>query len=215
MSESGGDNPIVLLKAISDDALGLEDEKSVFLRCDQSGNIYTALKATSDNGATRSDVVINGTDIDGAEVPITPAQGGLNVVNFPYAFNETSFDAVRNNTEETILASAARTATVNSADFTNYNAKGLHVIVNVSALTATPSITPIIQGKDPISGTYYDILEGLPITTTGINILKVYPGISAFVNQSASDILPRTYRVRVTHADTDSITYSVAGALII
>lgn len=215
MSESGGDNPIVIIKAVQDDALGLQDEKAVFLRCDQSGNLYTAMRAYSDNGATRTDVVINGTIIDGANFPTTPEQGGLNVVNFPYAFNETSFDAVRNNTEETILASAARTATVNSADFTNYNAKGLHVIVNVSALSATPSITPIIQGKDPISGTYYDILEGLPITTTGINILKVYPGISAVVNASASDILPRTYRVSMTHADTDSITYSVAGALIL
>lgn len=140
---------------------------------------------------------------------------GLNTNSFNRLFNGTAWDRTRGNTEETILASAARTVTLNSADFINYNAKGLHVIINVTALTAAPSIVPFIQGKDPISGTYYDILEGLPITTTGINIIKVYPGISAVVNVSASDLLPRTYRVRMVHANGNSITYSVAGALVL
>ncbi len=149
-----------------------------------------------------------------------PADGlgnstSVKVLNRNLLFNGASWDRERNNTEETVLASAARTATVNSADFTNYNAKGLHVIVNVTAFAAGASIIPFIQGKDPVSGTYYDILEGLPITTTGINIIKVFPGISAVVNSSASDVLPRTWRVRVTHADTKSITYSVAGALVL
>lgn len=129
-------------------------------------------------------------------------------------FNGTNWDRERGNIEETILASAARTASVNSADFVNYNARGLHLILNVSALAATPSITVSIQGKDAISGTYYNILTSAAITTTGINILKLYPGISAIPSQSASDILPRTWRVAVTNADADSITYSVSAALV-
>jgi len=130
-------------------------------------------------------------------------------------FNGSTWDRQRGNTEETFLASAARTATTNSADFTNFNAKGLHAIIDVSAVTATGSITPIIQGKDPVSGNYYDILQGLPITTVGTNVIKVYPGISAVVNASASDLLPRSYRLRVTHLNAVSMTYSVSGVLVI
>lgn len=148
---------------------------------------------------------------DGSTALIT----GLNTNSFGRLFNGSTWDRERSNTEETFLASALRTATVNSADFTNWNAKGLHVIIDVSVISASPSIVTFVQGKDPVSGNYYDILEGLPITTTGINIIKVFPGISAIVNASASDILPRTYRVRVEHANTDSITYSVGGALVV
>lgn len=153
------------------------------------------------------------TTIGDGDAPVSVSN--IPVQSFNTLFNGTNFDRERANTEETYLTSAARTATVNSADFTNYNARGLHAIINVTSITSTPSIIPFIQGKDPISGTYYDILEGNPITTTGINILKVYPGIAAVVNASANDLLPRTYRVRVTHADTDSITYSVAGTLVL
>lgn len=140
--------------------------------------------------------------------------GALTCQSIGHVFNETSFDRVRGNTEGTVLASAARTASVNSADLINYNSRGLHLIINVSALAATPSIIATIQGKCPISGTYYTILAGVAITTTGINIIKVYPGISAVVGASASDLLPRTWRVAMTHGDADSITYSVAFALV-
>ena len=182
----------------------------------QNYQIWTPLRVDQ-NGILISQLV----DSSGLSLFKTVADGYNNLLSalptIPYniLFNGSTWDRQRANTEETLLASAARTATLNSADFTNYNAKGLHVVINVTAIAATPSIVPFIQGKDPISGTYYDILEGLPITTTGINIIKVYPGISAVVNVSASDLLPRTYRVRVEHGDADSITYSVAGALVL
>ena len=181
--------------------------------------IWTPIRV-SENGTLFTQLV----DSDGLTLFKTPSTdsfsqftSSLPVINFNYLWDEAgaTFNRERGNSEETILASAARTATLNSADFINYNAKGLHVVINVTALTAAPSIVPFIQGKDPISGTYYDILEGLPITTTGINIIKVYPGISAVVNVSASDLLPRTYRVRLEHANGNSITYSVAGALVL
>jgi hypothetical protein len=90
----------------------------------------------------------------------------------------------------------------------------LHVIINVTSITDSPEVEPHIQGKDPISGTYYDILVGNDITATGITILKVYPGIGQIANGAASDILPRTWRVRMEHDDSDSITYSVAAVVI-
>jgi len=133
--------------------------------------------------------------------------------SFAYLFNGTDFDRQRGNTTETLLASAARTASTNSADFVNHNATGAHFIINVSALSDTPSIVVTVQGLDDASGVYYDVLVGTAITTTGITVLKVHPGINPIVNGSANDMLPRTYRVNVAHADTDSITYSVGANL--
>jgi hypothetical protein len=129
-------------------------------------------------------------------------------------FNGTAWDRKRSNFESTLLASAARTATVASADQTNWNGKGAHVIINVTAIAATPSVVPTIQGKDPVSGSYYDILVGNAITATGMTVLKVYPGIGVVVAGAASDILPRVWRVNMTHADADSITYSVAAVVV-
>jgi hypothetical protein len=114
--------------------------------------------------------------------------------------------------ERIILASAARTATATGADQADPNAEGLHLIINVTAVTATPSVVPTIQGKSPV-GTYYDVLVGAAITATGTTVLKIGPGIAAVANAAAADILPDTWRVVLTHADADSITYSVAAVL--
>ena len=88
--------------------------------------------------------------------------------------------------------------------------------INVSALVATPSITVEIQEKDSVSGNYVAILTSAAITTTGQKTtLIVYPGIAVLANVKADEPLPRTWRVAVTHADADSITYSVDYAYIL
>jgi hypothetical protein len=116
----------------------------------------------------------------------------------------------------TLLALAARTATTASADQTNLNARGVRIHINVTAVTADPSVTVAVQEKDPISGNYTDILVSAAIATTGQKAtLIVYPGAAVTANVSASTPLPLTWRVNCTHADTDSITYSVAYSLIV
>lgn len=141
---------------------------------------------------------------------------GMYSVAVPVVVNPSGTgDRWRNNGEAALLASAARTASADSADFTNHNWKGGHFIIDVSAITATPSIVVTVQGKDSISGNYYDILVGVAITATGTTVLKVYPGIGQVINGAASDILPRTYRVSVANADGDSITYSISANLIV
>lgn len=115
------------------------------------------------------------------------------------------------NREKEILPSAARTATVDSPDALNWEGRGVQLVIDVTAAAATPSVVPHIQGKDPLSGKYYDLLVGAAITATGTTVLKVYPGITVAANLSASDFLPKTWRVRLVHADADSITYSVGA----
>ena len=114
-----------------------------------------------------------------------------------------------------LFVSAARTATVDGAEQTSTHGRGLHVIINVTAITATPSVVPKVQGLDPASGVWYDLLVGVAITATGMTVLKVYPGITALANVAASDLLPAHWRVRLEHANTDSITYSVGATVIL
>ena len=115
----------------------------------------------------------------------------------------------------TIFASAARTETVNGDDIENMNGRGVKVVIDVTAASATPSVVFTIQGKDTVSGKYYTILASSAITGTGTTVLTVYPGLTASANAVANDILPRDWRVIATHADADSITYSVGAQVIL
>lgn len=114
-----------------------------------------------------------------------------------------------------LFPSAARTATTDTADQTDENAEGVHVIIDVTAVTGTtPTLTPRIQGKDPASGGYYDILVGVAITATGMTVLKVGPGLAATANAAASDVLPDVWRLRCDiGGTTPSFTFSVGAVL--
>lgn len=127
----------------------------------------------------------------------------------------TKLDRMRNNGTATLLASAERTATTSSTDQTNYNWRGAHIVIDVTAIAATPSIVVTVQGKDVISGKYYTILTSAAITGTGTTVLRIYPGLVAVANLTISDILPRLWRVSVVAADADSITYSVGASQIL
>lgn len=125
-----------------------------------------------------------------------------------------SIRRLRGNENPEVLFSDARTSTIDSDTFENVNERGAHFIIDVTALTGTPSITVKIQGHDPASFSFYDILVSGPITTVGTTVLKVYPGINTIPNGAASDIVPYEWRVRVEHADAQSITYSVGANLV-
>lgn len=113
---------------------------------------------------------------------------------------------------KTVLASAARTASANSADLTNSNGRGVVVVIDATASAATPSVVFTVKGKDPLSGIYYTILASAAVTGISTTVLRIYPGLTAIANQTATDVLPRTYRVEAVAGDADSLTYSV-GAL--
>jgi hypothetical protein len=123
----------------------------------------------------------------------------------------SKWDRQRANHEATVLASTARTASVNSSDLTNYNAAGVTLTIDVTAVTDTPSITVAIKYKDTLSGKYVTLLESVAITATGTYTLRVYPGCVAVANQVANAPLPRVWRVEVTNANADSITYSISA----
>jgi hypothetical protein len=114
---------------------------------------------------------------------------------------------------EVIYASAARTATPTAVSRRVDRYRGCVVLIDVTAIAATPSVTPKIEGVMS-SGAVYTLLTGAAITGTGQTALKVYPGITAAANVAVSDVLPQNIKVTLTHGDADSITYSVDLVLI-
>jgi hypothetical protein len=112
----------------------------------------------------------------------------------------------------------SRISSTNTPTQINYNARGVHVIINVSSVGATGGLTPSIQGVDPISGNFYNVLIApSPITSIGTYVYEVYPGIGAGSNDVKSRVssaLPRSWRVSITHIDSTIYTYSVGFVLI-
>lgn len=115
-----------------------------------------------------------------------------------------------------VFPSVARTASTNSPDIRNDLGTGLVLAINVSAVSATPSVVFTIEGKDIASGKYYTILASAAQTgvTTNPLILRVHPQLTAAANTVAKDMLPAVWRVSATHADADSITYTVSASMV-
>lgn len=112
----------------------------------------------------------------------------------------------------TVLASAARTATPTVDTFhIGGGCDELIVIIDVTAVTATPSVTFTIQGVDPVSDATWDILASAAVTADGTTVLRVSPHLTAAANTIAKDIVPAFFTVAAAHLDGDSITYSVAA----
>lgn len=129
----------------------------------------------------------------------------------PTTFTERELlNRVFNNTPFTAYASAARTASPADAVFVNYGYLGVMIVIDVTAVTATPSVVFNIEGVDSLSGKVWTLLASAAITGTGTTVLEVHPGITASTNVRAKGAVPRNWQINPVHADADSITYSVA-----
>lgn len=113
-----------------------------------------------------------------------------------------------------VFASAARTETEASTVFPNARHRGLHLVIDATAVTDTPSVVFTVQGYSPLGDDYYTILASAAVTGTGTTVLRVFPGATAAANTVANDQLPAMWRVNAVHADADSITYSVNAILL-
>lgn len=128
--------------------------------------------------------------------------------------------------EGTLFASAARTATHNSSDYFNAGGhRGIVITIDATAETDTASVVFTLQRKDATSGKYSTILASSAVEAVGTTVMRVYPGFTdrvasddattwANVANVKNDVLPALWRLLATHADGDSITYSVGFCLI-
>jgi hypothetical protein len=122
-----------------------------------------------------------------------------------------------------ILSAAARTTTTagpsgQSLAAKPANAKALLILVNVTAITATPSVTVELRARDA-SGTGY----ALWASTAAITAVNVYaywfrwgttmasPAVDERVIEVVDRAIPDDWDINMIHADADSITYEVGG----
>lgn len=110
--------------------------------------------------------------------------------------------------QRTVLALAARTASLNSADIQRTTEKGIQVITNITIAPGGDTLTIKVQGKDNL-GNYYDILANAATAATGITTLTICPGMNFVANVSNGNFVPDIYRVVVTASAGTSFTYSV------
>lgn len=113
-----------------------------------------------------------------------------------------------------LYTGASRTATPAfvAQDDGNNPRIGGHFVINVSA-AAAPSVVATIDGFDPLSATWYNLLTSVAIVATGLTVMKIYPGLAAAANVSVSDMLPPIWRLVMTHGNANAVTYTVAALL--
>lgn len=125
--------------------------------------------------------------------------------------------------ERTILTSAARTASgASSAQLNTGGHRGVLIVVDVTAVSGTtPTLTPAVQGLDPVSGKWVDLhSDAAAISTTGTYTYVLYPGVSETVGtggltKASSGVLPRQWRFQYAIGGTSpSFTFSVGAVLI-
>jgi hypothetical protein len=133
---------------------------------------------------------------------------------YGHTFNGTTWDRLRGNVDTAALITAAgATTTQATADQTNYNGRCVKVVLDMTTV-GTGSVTPTIQGKDAASGKYYTLLAGAAVVTNVTNVYTVCPGVTATANVSASDVLPRTWRVNVVANNANPTTYTLGASVI-
>lgn len=117
--------------------------------------------------------------------------------------------------QKTILASALRTATATSNEFVTNRKRGARFTLDITAEDGTITLTPKVQAKDHLTGTFVDIPDLIfaATTATGTTQLVIYPGIAETANVSVSDVMPEVFRVVATMSGTTSMTYSISAEL--
>lgn len=113
-----------------------------------------------------------------------------------------------------VYASAARTASPTAEIIATGDAPAVYFIVEVTAVTATPSVVFNFELHDPETDTDVTLLASAAVTGVSSNIYKISPALTASANLIAQEHVPQFVKVRPVHADADSITYQVTALLL-
>jgi hypothetical protein len=88
------------------------------------------------------------------------------------------------------------------------------VFVDTTSVTATPSVTCAVNMANPnpkvnSASDGVGLLTSGAITAVGNTLMQLAPGLTFAANASIGALVPGEWYITMTHADTDSITYSV------
>ena len=132
-----------------------------------------------------------------------------------------NLDRKRGNVDNiTLINAAAVTTTQTSADQANYNMHLLYVVVNVTTLNGTsPTLTPMLQGKGPVSVQYFQIGAALTAIAATGKFIYLYgisvPAAAGGVTATVAFPIPRTWNFVMTAGGTiTNATYTVEASYI-
>lgn len=124
----------------------------------------------------------------------------------------------------TMLASAARTASVNATiPGPTSRRRGVVLFWDCTVASGTGGLTMAFQVLDPVSLKWMEWAFSSIFSATGSRIIVIAPGYAAAgstlnggVNQSIVTSLPMTesMRIRISHSDASSYTYSLGYELL-
>jgi hypothetical protein len=127
-----------------------------------------------------------------------------------HQFNGTSWDRERGNYDVSILASAARTAALNSAIQTNYNNGGVIIVITVSAKAAATTLDVHLRANGVSTPMTVGIATAIPAAVGTAYGIMVHPGM---VNPAGvymiNGIVPRNWHLTIFPSDANSVTYQV------
>lgn len=198
-----------------------DDHIDVSLTVNATGPVHVAVIGLDSTFPAPNAIQLVGEDVTLGGVTVPAALADALAVATTYQFgadvllwNGTTFDRQRGVVDlGALITAVAATTTQNSPDQTNYNGRGVKVRLNTTAI-GTGSITLHVQGKDSVSGSYYDLLVGAAVVTNALNIYEVYPGVTVTANVSASTAVPRIWRVQTVANNANAASYTVAVDLI-
>jgi hypothetical protein len=115
-----------------------------------------------------------------------------------------------------VASSAARTATpvMSPLYFNNADNNSLTLVIDVTAVTATPSTVFSIVGWDSTTQKSWLILASAAVVGTGTVVLRVHPEGTAAANLVARDVLPTQWGVTAVHGNANSMTYSIGAQVM-
>jgi len=128
-------------------------------------------------------------------------------------FNGTAWERVHGNMGYTLLPLDARVATVGSVGQVNRSARGLLVIVRVTAVSGSPSLIPrlVISTETGLDFVMWNAAAAL--TAVGQWAYLFYPGTLdvGLWTEKLSCVIPRNWYFVMVHGTADSVTYIVRG----
>ena len=137
-----------------------------------------------------------------ADAIANPTVGIL--ANTQLLFNGSTWDRQRNNYNQLVDVSAARTANVAGAIITNYNAKALLIHFKISAVGGTsPTIVPKLQWSPDLT-TWLDVPGAAFATLSAVGdyVMQVGPEVIPAANAAVNFPLPRILRMYYTIGGT-------------
>lgn len=102
----------------------------------------------------------------------------------------------------------------NTADINNWYYRGVIIDIEISGTFTGTSVTFTVQGKDPGTGAYYDILASAAKTGVGHTTLSIHPDIAAVTNVAAAALLPQKFRIKITESSLTVATYAISATLV-